>query len=116
MKLVIIESPFAGNVERNIAYAKAAMLDCLRRDEAPYASHLLYTQVLDDLKIEERKLGMFAGFEWARKADLITVYQDLGISEGMEKGIAMHHERGIPIEYRSIPNWDQKMEVKDAAI
>jgi hypothetical protein len=44
MKLVIIESPYAGDVEPNVAYAKAAVLDCLSRGEAPYASHLFFTQ------------------------------------------------------------------------
>ena len=50
MKLVILESPFAGDVKRNTAYARAALRDSLLRGEAPIASHLLYTQdgVLDD--------------------------------------------------------------------
>ena len=41
MKLVIIESTFAGDRLRNIAYARAAMKDWLDRGEAPLASHLL---------------------------------------------------------------------------
>ena len=47
---VILESPYAGDVETNLRNARAAMRDCLLRGEAPYASHLLYTQpgVLDD--------------------------------------------------------------------
>lgn len=44
MKLVIVESPYAGDVKTNVAYARAAIRDCLMRGEAPYASHLLYTQ------------------------------------------------------------------------
>ena len=50
MERVIIESPFAGDVDRNLRYARAAMRDCLLRGESPYASHLLYTQpgVLND--------------------------------------------------------------------
>ena len=42
MKLVVVESPLAGDVERNVAYAKQAGMDCLRRGEAPYASHLFF--------------------------------------------------------------------------
>ena len=42
MRRVIVESPYAGDVERNIAYVRAAMRDCLMRGEAPLASHLLY--------------------------------------------------------------------------
>jgi hypothetical protein len=44
MKLVIIESPYAGEVEANVAYARACMRDSLGHGEAPIASHLLYTQ------------------------------------------------------------------------
>ncbi|MEK7211264.1 MAG: hypothetical protein AAB731_01390 [Patescibacteria group bacterium] len=43
MQRVILESPFSGDVKRNIAYARACIRDCLRRGEAAIASHLLYT-------------------------------------------------------------------------
>jgi hypothetical protein len=91
MKLVVVESPFAaktaGELARNRRYRKAAMLDCLHRGEAPFASHALYTQVLDDRVPEERKLGMEAGFAWGKLAELVVVYTDLGISLGMQAGI-----------------------------
>ena len=38
---VIVESPYAGDIETNVAYARAALRDCLSRGEAPIASHLL---------------------------------------------------------------------------
>lgn len=103
-KLVIIESPFAGDVEANVAYARAALRDSLARGEAPYASHLLYTQpgVLDDEKPEERELGITAGWEVMRRADLVAVYEDRGVSRGMEGGIARAHALGIPVERRRI--------------
>ena len=43
-----------------MAYARACVADCLRRGEAPIASHLLYTQpgVLDDDVPEERAQGI----------------------------------------------------------
>jgi len=106
--LVVIESPFAGDIAKNLKYLRAAMADCLSRGEAPFASHALYTQpgVLDDTKESERKKGMEAGFEWAFMADKSVVYTDLGISKGMEAGIqhAIAHNRDI--EYRSLPGWD----------
>ena len=48
--LVLLESPYAGDIEANLSYARACMRDCFERGEAPFASHLLYTQmgVLDD--------------------------------------------------------------------
>ena len=109
MKRVIIESPYAGDVERNLRYARAAMKDCLLRGEAPYASHLLYTQegVLDDTKPEERKLGMEAGFAWGAVADCIVVYTDLEITDGMKKGIKRHESEGRFIEYRKLVEWKE---------
>jgi hypothetical protein len=49
VRLVIIESPYAGDPDGNLAYARAALADSLARGEAPFASHLLYPQVLDDM-------------------------------------------------------------------
>ena len=44
MVRVILESPYAGDIERNVKYARMAVRDSLSRGEAPIASHLLYTQ------------------------------------------------------------------------
>lgn len=104
MRLVIVESPYAGDVEANEAYARAAIRDCLMRGEAPLASHLLYTQpgVLDDSIPEERELGIDAGLAWGRVADATVVYIDRGISNGMSQGINRAAMRMRPIEYRSL--------------
>lgn len=104
MKLVYLESPYAGDVDANVAYARACMADCLRRGEAPYASHLLYTQpgVLDDDKPHERELGMEAGFAWGAHAAATVVYVDRGVSRGMAEGIRRADEARRPVEYRSI--------------
>ncbi|MBU8901037.1 hypothetical protein KRR26_36165 [Corallococcus sp. M34] len=105
--IVIVESPYAGNIEHNVAYARAALSDCLRRGEAPYASHLLYTQpgVLRDEVPEERNHGIEAGFEFRRVSQATVVYTDLGYSEGMKLGIRHAEALGHPIEYRSLPGW-----------
>jgi len=107
MELVIIESPYAGDVKRNEEYARACMADCLRRGEAPYASHLLYTQpgVLDDTIPAERKLGMKAGFAWAAAASKRVVYTDLGMSRGMQAGVTSGEKLGQTIEYRTLDGW-----------
>ena len=109
MRLVLIESPFAGDVERNLAYLRAAMRDCLLRGEAPFASHALYTQpgVLDDDKAEERALGIEAGLAWGARADATVVYVDRGISSGMQQGIARAHAEGRPVERRTLPGWER---------
>lgn len=60
---VIIESPFAGEVEENIKCARQCLRDSILRGEVPFASHLLYTQegVLDDDDPYERELGINLG-------------------------------------------------------
>lgn len=102
MKMVILESPLAGNVEENLKYAREAMLDCLKRDESPMVSHLLYTQVLDDTVPREREQGIAAGLAWLPAVDYTVVYTDLGISPGMARGIKSAILRGVPVEYRKI--------------
>ena len=105
MRRVIIESPFAGDVELNREYAILAAIDCLKKGEAPYASHLFFTQFLDDLDPDERTLGIEAGLEWGKVAEGTVVYQDLGISKGMKLGIERALLEGRPIEYRNIENY-----------
>ena len=104
MKRVIIESPYAGNIERNVAYARAAMADCLARGEAPYASHLLYTQpgVLRDEDPLEREIGITAGFAWRDVADLTVFYVDLGWSAGMLRASMHAQKSGFAYETRNL--------------
>jgi hypothetical protein len=107
MRRVIVESPYAGDVERNVRYARAALRDCLSRGEAPIASHLLLTQigVLDDTVPEEHRLGIEAGLAWGRAAEATVAYIDLGVSRGMRQGIARARQEGRPVEFRTIAGW-----------
>lgn len=107
MRRVIMESPYAGNVWqrwRNRRYARACLADCLRRGEAPFASHLLYTQrgVLRDGRPAERQRGIAAGFAWLAGATASAVYVDRGISSGMRAGIAAAMRAGVAIEFRAL--------------
>jgi hypothetical protein len=101
---VIVESPYAGDVEANLAYARACCADCLRRGETPYASHLLLTQpgILDDTVELERVLGINAGHAWMHGAHAVVVYTDRGISKGMEAGIRSAEVNKVPVEYRNL--------------
>lgn len=110
MRLVIVESPFAGDVERNVEYARLCVRDSLLRGEAPIASHLLYTQpgILNDDIPAERQHGIDAGLAWRAVAQASVVYTDLGVSKGMEYGIRAAKAAGIPIEYRTLPGFAQE--------
>lgn len=104
MRLVILESPYAGDVETNVTYARTCMRDSLSRGEAPIASHLLYTQpgVLRDWIASERQWGIDAGLAWRTAAEATVVYADNGISLGMMYGISKAEADGKPVEYRRI--------------
>ena len=104
MRRVIVETPYAGDVERNIHYGRLCLHDCLLRGEAPFVSHLLYTQesVLNDDVPEERTLGIEAGLAWGSMAEATVVYTDYGISNGMKYGIQRAESEGRPVEYRQL--------------
>ena len=105
--LVVIESPLAGDLELNIAYAQACCYDSILHSEAPFASHLFYTQLLDDLDPSERKLGMHLGWEVTLRANFVAVYVNFGISSGMQAGNHFAKAHHVPVIYRSLgdPKW-----------
>lgn len=109
MRRVIIESPYAGDIKANVAYARRCVRDSLARGEAPIASHLLYTQptVLRDEVPEERQWGIDAGLAWGAVAEATVVYVDRGISRGMQYGIENAEKAGRPVELRAIESAGQ---------
>jgi hypothetical protein len=106
MNKVIVESPFRGDKISNKEYLIGCMTDCFNRGEAPFASHYLYTEVLDDDQAVQRELGMAAGFAWMQVADYVAVYCDLGISSGMKEGIKHARQFGLEVKYRSLESGD----------
>lgn len=112
----VVESPFsAPNVDglvRNVQYTMLAVRDSLNRDEAPYASHLFYTQMLDDNNQDERQLGMDAGLTICHHAEQTAVYTDYGTSRGMQYGIETANTAGRSvIERKLFPNASSPEEV-----
>lgn len=103
--IVVIESPYGGTVAavaRHVRYGRACLHDSLLRGESPFASHLLYTQALDDTIPAERDLGIEAGFVFRFHATMTAVYEDLGVSPGMQRGIAHSEDIGVPVEWRRL--------------
>jgi hypothetical protein len=103
MRRVIIESPYAGDVDANVAYARRATRDALQRGESPIVSYLPLVQpgVLDDAIPDEHELGIGAGHAWLKVADA-WAYTDLGISDGMWRGIETARQAGVPVEFRKL--------------
>ena len=103
---VVIESPFKAATARlrgaNVRYARACLKHSLSLGESPFASHLLYPQVLDDDVPAEREQGIAGQLAWLEVCDLVAVYDDRGISAGMQAAIDYATKIGKPILYRSI--------------
>jgi len=121
MKRVIIESPYKGKIPVNEIYGELCMCDCLvNYNEAPFASHLLYTRtwVLRDDIPEERKLGIKAGFLWRDVAEKTIFYIDLGISTGMQLGIIDCKNKGAPYETRVLPDdlWNRLVAICESKL
>lgn len=106
---VIIESPYAGDIDENVRYARMCMNDSLHRGEYPLASHILYTQegILNDDIPGERALGIKAGLIWGAEAELTVVYTDRGISDGMKEGIENALAAGRGIIYRNLEHYEK---------
>ena len=108
MRLVVIESPYAGDtpeaIRANVDYGRRCLADSLSRGEAPFASHLLYTQpgVLDDANPGQRSIGIAAGRQWSAASNFTAVYYDRGLSKGMKEGLRNAMRLGLLVELRSL--------------
>lgn len=111
MKLVIIESPYAGDIEGNTTYARQCVRDSLERGEAPIASHLLYPQpgILREEVPEERAWGIAAGLAWREVAQLDTFYVDRGWSTGMRAALESCLTYGRKFEIRTLDKHTRDM-------
>lgn len=103
---VIIESPFHNDIPEeaaaNIKYARKCCLDATVRGEVPFASHLFFTQFLDDSDPKQREMGIRMGFEYWRDAELVIFYVDRGVSRGMKEALAKAIEEQKPFEIRRL--------------
>lgn len=94
MKLVYICSPFAGDIENNQQYAKAACRYAVNQVCAPIAVHLLYPQILNDAIPAERESGIQMGLRVLASCDEVWVCGER-ISHGMKCEIAEAERLGI---------------------
>ena len=102
MKLVSLQSPYAGDINRNTEYAWRALHHSLMLGEAPFASHLLYGLLLDDDNPHERKIGLTCDHAFLAKCDLVAFYRDYGFSPGMVEAQVLAQTLNIPTVIRRI--------------
>ena len=95
-KLIYIASPYAGDVEKNVAFAKVACRYAMKQGCTPVAVHLLYPQFLDDSNLQERAAGLAMGHQVLSVCDELWVCGNR-ISSGMESEIQEAKRMGIPV-------------------
>ena len=83
---IYVASRYAGDVEKNTAFA----VNCCRRviDEGcmPIASHLLYPQMLDDNNPDEREMGLMFDLALLAVCDEVWVFGE--VSAGVAREVA----------------------------
>lgn len=102
-RLVYIASPYAGDVEGNVAFAKAACRYAAAQGFTPVAVHLMYPQFLDDRVPKEREAGLKMGRRVLAACEEIWLCGER-MSAGMKAEEAEARKLGIPI--RQIPSSD----------
>ena len=99
-KLVYIASPYAGDMEENVAFAKEACRYAAAQGCTPVAVHLLYPQFLDDQVPQEREAGLKMGRRVLAACDEFWLCGER-LSAGMRAEKVEAERLGIPI--RLIP-------------
>ena len=115
MKLVYICSPYAGDVESNVRFARAACCYAIKQGCAPIAVHLLYPQFLNDAVPAEREAGIRMGLRVLAACEELWVCSRR-ISEGMVMEIAEAKRLGIPIRYVSQSEIQEGIEMSQYGI
>lgn len=107
-KLIYIASPYAGDIELNVAFAQRACRFAISQGYAPLASHLIYPQMLDDNDPLERRIGMELGLRLIDASEEIWLCGDV-----MSPGMAAEKEyaESVGLAVRSFSMEDIQKEI-----
>lgn len=98
--IVYICSPFAGDIEANVAAARRYSRFAVDEGYIPIAPHLLFPQFLNDADPQERELGLFFGNALMSKCSEVWVFGS-HISSGMEAEINRAKWKNYRLRYFS---------------
>ncbi|UMO77363.1 DUF4406-domain protein [Stenotrophomonas maltophilia phage vB_SmaM_Ps15] len=105
-KTAILVSPFMSEdpatATKAYRYAMRAVQDSLRRGEAPMATHAFFYDSLSYKNPVERDMGLQCQISWLKKAEMLIVYTDGGITPAMQTIINSGEIKNKRIEYRTI--------------
>ncbi len=96
--IVYICSPYAGNIEANIAAAQKFSRHAVDTGYIPIAPHLLFPQFMNDTDPKERELGLFFGNALMSKCSEVWVFGST-ISAGMEAEIKRARWKNYRLRY-----------------
>lgn len=96
--IVYICSPFAGDIEKNVAAARTYSRFAVKRGYIPIAPHLLFPQFLNDANPDERELGLFFGNAIMSKCSEVWVFGSR-ISSGMKAEIRRAKWKNYRLRY-----------------
>lgn len=97
-ELIYIISPYAGDIQANVAFAIRCCRMAIQQGYTPIAVHLLYPQILDDQDSAERATGLELGLNVLRHCAAAWVCGTT-ISPGMASEIRAAQQLSIPIQY-----------------
>jgi hypothetical protein len=98
-KLIMVSSRFGGK-EENIKRAEEFCKYIVRLGHIPVAPHVYFPRFLDDLKPEERELGIEGALALMAKCDEVWFFLDEGekLSQGMKEEAALMVELNMPFK------------------
>lgn len=96
--IVYICSPYAGNIEANIAAAQRYSRHAVDIGYIPIAPHLLFPQFMNDTDPKEREMGLFFGNALMSKCSEVWVFGST-ISAGMEAEIKRARWKNYRLRY-----------------
>ncbi len=109
-KMIYVASPYAGDVEKNVEFAKAACDYVRRCGFGFFAPHLFYPEFLDDNVPEQRKQGLEMGLSMLTRCDELWIFGN-HISSGMRMELEYASKKGVPI--RQITTEEVRMTEKE---
>jgi len=99
--VVYICSPYAGDVETNVAATRRFSRFAVDSGYIPIAPHLLFPQFLDDENLDERQLGLLFGNVLMSKCAEVWVFGKY-ISNGMDSEIKRAKRKNYRIRYFTV--------------
>lgn len=106
MTRVYIASPFRTNSpelrKTYLNYLDDCIRDSLLRNEAPYVPHAYLPRFLADSDGRQRNKALSIGTKFLLICQILAVYKNHGITEGMQGEIDTAKANGIRIEFRSL--------------